>query len=160
MSARAAWRLELAGFDHVFRYEAGKMDWAASGHAIEGRLAKTAVAASRTQADVPTCHPGERLGAVRNRVRAAGADFCVVINDERVVLGRLRREAWNAPANSLVEQVMEEGPTTIRPDTNLDDIAMRMLDRDVDSVLVSDPDGRLMGVLYRKYAQASLSEAV
>lgn len=89
-----------------------------------------------------------------------GADFCVVVNDEGIVLGRLRRESWNAPDDSPVEQVMEEGPTTIRPDEDLDSLAMRMLDRNVDSVLISDPDGRLLGVLYRKDAQAALSEAV
>jgi Mg/Co/Ni transporter MgtE len=83
----------------------------------------------------------------------------MVVNDERVVLGRLRGDALLADATTTVEQVMEEGPTTTRPDDNLEALTARMRDRSVASMVVTDPDGRLLGVLYREDAEAVLRAA-
>jgi CBS domain-containing protein len=160
MSSRAAWRLELMGFQKVYRYEAGKKDWAASGLEVEGHLAHAPTAATRARTDVPTCSPGERVGVVHQRVKAAGTDFCVVVNDHRIVVGRLRRKSWDVAPDTFVEEAMEEGPTTVRPTILLEDIGPRMQERNVAHVLVSDCDGRLLGVLHREDAQAALRKAV
>lgn len=160
MSSRAAWRLEAMGFTTVYRYEAGKKDWSSNGLPVEGRLAEVARVAEHASPDVPTCKPEERLGEVRQRVVAAGHNYCIVVNDQRVVLGRLRDDIWDKEPQSRVDEVMEEGPTTIRPDTILDDILARMRQRDTVSVVVTDTDGRLMSVLYRKHIEEALREAV
>jgi CBS-domain-containing membrane protein len=52
---------------------------------------------------------------------------------------------------------MEEGPTTTRADDNLEQLTSRLRDRSVASIVVTDPDGRLIGVLYREDAEAALA---
>src|SRR5439155_9107709 len=65
--------------------------------------------------DVPTCHLDERLGEVRDRVKAAGWDACVVVNTERVVLGLLRARELDRDPALRIEQAMRPGPSTFRP---------------------------------------------
>ena len=52
MSPRAACRLETLGFEHVFDYVPGKMDWLARNLPVEGELAdaRTAGALARVPA--------------------------------------------------------------------------------------------------------------
>jgi hypothetical protein len=90
MSPRAAWRLESLGFTQVFEYVAGKADWFAFGLPSEGRDANTPRVGQIACRDVPTCTLRERVGEIRDRVEAAGWDECLVVNDQTVVLGRLR----------------------------------------------------------------------
>jgi CBS domain-containing protein len=105
---------------------------------------------------VPTCGPGDLVGAVRDQVRAAGWEVCLVVNRENVVLGRLRAREFAADPATAVDAVMEEGPGTIRPDTPLDSIARRMQERNLAGVVVTLPDGRLVGVLLRPDAEKRL----
>jgi hypothetical protein len=63
---------------------------------------------------VPTCTLDERLPQVRERVRAAGWDTCIVVNEERVVLGRLGRTAVAGDSDPCVEEAMSPGPSTVR----------------------------------------------
>jgi CBS domain-containing protein len=153
MSPRAAWRLESLGFTQVFDYVAGKADWFASGLPREGRDAAISRAADVARREVPTCRLSDRVGAARERVKAAGWDNCLVVNEQRVVLGRLRGKGLDAPESTVVEEVMEPGPTTIRPDTHLDAITMRLRERHVGSIILTTSDGRLVGVLVREDAE-------
>ncbi len=153
MSPRAAWRLESLGFREVYDYVAGKADWFASGLPREGRDAAIPRASDVARRDVPTCGLDDRVGEVRERARSAGWDECLVVNGERVVLGRLRGSALAADPETPVEQAMEAGPTTIRPDTRLADIAARLRDKDVETVVVTTSDGRPVGLLRRADAE-------
>ena len=54
---------------------------------------------------------------------------------------------------------MEEGPTTTRADDNLERLTARMRQRSVASIVVTDPDGRLIGILDREDAEAALESA-
>ncbi len=110
LSARAAWVLASFGFERVYDYVAGKQDWFAFGLPMEGEEAGQPRAGERADRDVPTCSPSERVGAVRERVQAAGGDTCVVVNEQRIVLGLLRPRALEAAAETCVEEVMELGP--------------------------------------------------
>src|SRR5215470_11001301 len=83
MSPRAAWRLESLGFGDVYDYVAGKLDWMAAGLPTEGTNAQRPRAADLARKDAPTCGLKERLGDVRDRVRAQGWDSVVVVNQER-----------------------------------------------------------------------------
>jgi Mg/Co/Ni transporter MgtE len=97
---------------------------------------------------VPTCLLEERLGDVRRRVLEAGWDACVVVNDDRVVLGLLREEQLGEGAeDQLVKQVMLAGPTTFRPYVSIEEVAHFMLDHDLESCPVTTSDGRLVGLL-------------
>lgn len=159
MSPRAAWRLESLGFTRVYDYVAGKVDWLARGLPVEGRLADLPRAADAVRKDVPTCRLTERLGDVRPRLSQSGHSVCVVTNDEGIVLGRVRAADLDADPHALVEQVMESGPTTTRPDDALEALTQRLQSARVGSIIVTTPDGRLVGVLYRKDAQQRLAKA-
>jgi CBS domain-containing protein len=158
MSARAAWRLESLGFSQVFRYTAGKYDWFAAGLPMEGTMAGLPRAGDVARRNVLTCRLTDRIGDVRERL-PAGEQVCIVVNEALVVMGRLRRAALAADPQTAAESVMESGPTTIRPNTLLSDIARRMHQRNVSSILVSDSDGVLIGILDRADADRHLAEA-
>jgi len=49
-----------------------------------------------------------------------------------------------------VEEVMENGPTTFRPDNFLRPLVKRMQEKKVGSVIITNSDGVLIGILYRK----------
>lgn len=147
MSARAAARLESLGFFQVFRYTPGKADWAASGLPLAGKQARAPRAGTLARRDAPTCRLTDRLGEVRERVRAAGWNECVVLNDEGVVLGRLRQAALDSDPEAVTEAVMEPGPTTLRPNMPLASLSKWMRERKIESVVVTTSDGQLIGIL-------------
>jgi predicted transcriptional regulator len=74
------------------------------------------------------------------------------------MLGRLRQEAWNANPDMPVEEAMENGPTTFRPDNFLEPLTKRMREKKVGSVSTTNSDGVLIGLLYRKDADERLSQ--
>jgi hypothetical protein len=69
---------------------------------------------------VPTCLPDERLVKVQERVQAAGWEACIVVDDERVVVGRLGRKALAADADVSAEEAMTPAPVTVRPNIGAD----------------------------------------
>ena len=158
MSPRAAWRLEGLGFDRVYDYVPGKAAWSASGLPTEGTLAGVPTIEDAARPDVPTCAPAEKVGDARDRVRAAGWDSCVVVNDERVVLGLLREKELALDPDVGVEQVMRNGPTTSRPNGSIWRVAERMRERGARTILVTTSDGRLVGLLYREDAERLTGE--
>lgn len=124
----------------------------------EGPEAATPRAGDVTDRDTPACALYERLGDVRDRLRAAGKTSCIVVNDQRVVLGRLRGESLDGDAGQTVEAVMEAGPTTVRSSEPLEALIERMQKRNVKSIVVSTADGVLVGVLRREDGERRLSE--
>lgn len=148
MSPRAACRLETFGHTQVYDYVVGKADWLAAGHPTErGHPVRARVTEAMDRA-VPTCTPGERIADVVARLAPSGPPVCVVVNDRHVVQGRLRRHRLDAADNDrLVEAVMEPGPATVRADADLAATIDRMKAKNVESLIVSTPDGTLLGVL-------------
>ena len=139
MSPRAAWRLERLGFQ-VYDYVGGKADWLAAGlatvradaserRALDGAVRTwTAVGPETLLGDVP---PGS----------------VIVSNDEGIVLGRVASERNGDPGRT-VEEVMAPGPTSVRAHEPLDPLLERMRQRGVAEVLVTTPEGRLLGVVH------------
>jgi predicted transcriptional regulator len=156
MSNRAAWRLESLGFPQVYCYVAGKLDWFAFGLPMEGDFAAIPKAIDVVRRDVPTCQLKDPVGEVYRRCQEAGWQVCLVVNNENIVMGRLRREAWQADPETPVEQVMENGPSTFRPDNFLEPLTKRMYDKKVGSLIITNSDGVLIGLLYRKDAEERL----
>jgi Mg/Co/Ni transporter MgtE len=95
---------------------------------------------------VPTCRLDERLDEVQGRIAATGWEMCVVVNDERVVLGRLGRKALGSNIDATVEDVMANGPSTVRPDALLEETAARLRSQGLATALVTTSNGRLVGV--------------
>lgn len=142
-----------SGLREVYDYVPGKADWFASGLPREGRLASVATIGEAARRDVPTCAPAEKVGAVRERVHKAGWDRCAVVNKERVVLGLLRDRELSSDPKSPVEEAMRNGPATFRSNEPVGKMAKRMQDRGATAVLVTAPDGKLVGLLYREDAE-------
>ena len=131
---------------------AGELDWLAAGLPAEGRNASRPRAGEVARRDVPTCRLDESVGEVRARVRAAGWDACVVVNDQRVVLGLLRAGELERGQNEPVEQVMRPGPSTFRPHVPIEELAHFMIHHDMPTSPVTTSDGRLVGLLRREDA--------
>ncbi len=158
MSPRAAARLESLGFTQLFDYAAGKADWTSAGLPTEGTAAGQPRAGDIAERDIPTCGLANRLRDARGKTQDADQNVCIVVDDHSVVLGRLRGDALGEDPGATVESVMEDGPTTIRADASLQEITERMRKRRVGSILVTDPEGRLLGILYRSEAERALAE--
>ena len=156
MSPRAAARLETLGFDKVYDYVSGKSDWIAAGLPTVGQSAGSPDAGSTLRAGDILAHVGERLGDVAGRVRAAGKNEVIVVDDRHVVLGRIRGVAFEGDP-SFVEDVMRPGPATIRPDTPLETVVATLGPPEVASILVTDPDGRFIGTVYLADARSRLA---
>jgi CBS domain-containing protein len=149
LSPRAAWRLESLGFSQVYDYVPGKTDWWSAGLPIEGQLEDLPTIGKLARKDVPTCRLGERVDEVRQRAQEAGWDTCVVVNEERIVLGVLRDKAWKAAPGTTAEVAMISGPTSLRPDTPLQHL-MEHQKHVPARVLVTDGNGALIGLLLRE----------
>lgn len=158
MSNRAAWRLESLGFTRVYHYTPGKDGWLAMGLPSEGPEAATLRAGDVADRDTPTCGLDDRPGDVRDRLQAVGKTSCIVVNDQRVVLGRIRGGSLDGDPEQTAEAVMEAGPTTVRPSEPLDALITRMQKRKTGSIVVSTADGVLVGVLHREDGERRLSE--
>ena len=152
MSPRAAWRLEAFGYAEVYDYVAGKADWMAAGLPTEGNGAHPPRVAKVMDRFVPTCELAEALADVIARLGPSGAQLCVVVNEHRVVQGRLRLDRVDPTDPRSAEEAMEPGPTTIRADADLADTTGRMRQRGVATLIVSDPDGVLLGAVHLERA--------
>lgn len=130
-------------------YIAGKKDWGSYGLPHEGTNVPDRLVGDVAHRDVPICALADRLGDVQKLVRAAGSDTCIVVNEQRVVLGRLGRKALGSDADASVEEVMTPGPSTVRPSIGVEDLLERMRERNLTSYLVTTPDGRLVGLVRR-----------
>jgi CBS domain-containing protein len=158
MSPRAAWRLESFGFTRVYDYVAGKLDWMAAGLPTEGTNAERPRAGDVARRDVPTCSLPERLGEVRDRAHAAGFDAAVVVNEERVVLGLLRRKELAADPALPIERAMRPGPSTFRPFVPISEMAHQLVHHDMANAPITTSDGRLVGLLLRDDAMRAAEQ--
>jgi len=134
----------------VYDYKAGKQDWMGAGLPTEGTNAPRPRLVDVLRRDVPTCSLDERLGDVRDRAVAAGGDACVVVSQDRVVLGLLRAKELDADPDLPVEQVMRPGPSTYRPFVSVREMRRTMTERNVESSPVTTSDGKLVGLVRRQ----------
>jgi CBS domain-containing protein len=137
------------GFPRVNDYVAGKKDWGSYGLPHQGTSVSDRLAGHVVHRDVPVCALADQLADVQKRVRAAGWDTCIVVNEQRVVLGRLGRKALGSDTDASVEEAMTPGPSTVRPSIGVEDLLERMRERNLTSYLVTTPDGRLVGLVRR-----------
>ncbi|HEX2173593.1 MAG TPA: TIGR03557 family F420-dependent LLM class oxidoreductase [Dehalococcoidia bacterium] len=140
----------------MFLYAGGKMDWLAFALPREGKLAETPNAGEIARRDIPTCRIDEKLGEVQARVRAAGWDACVAVNDRQIVLGLLRAKALSGDPTATVVDVMAEGPSTFRPGITIEELTHYLRDRDLETALISTSDGVLIGMFLRSDGERAL----
>lgn len=146
MSPRAAWRLEAAGFGPVYDYAAGKTDWLAADLPFEGtaRLAGMFTRRGVATAAEPTLAP-EALRLLDSQ----GFGPVPVLNQAGVVMGAAyRRDLESASRQAQVGTVMRFGITTVRPSEDAAALAHRMGHAQVTRVVVTRPDGTLVGLFF------------
>jgi Mg/Co/Ni transporter MgtE len=158
MSPRAAARLEALGFTQVFDYVAGKADWGSFRLPLDGRRPSATHVGAHVRTDVPACGPGDRMSEVRTRVRVEGWDTCFVTNGRGVVMGRLGRAALAREEDVSVEEAMTLGPSTVRPNLELEKAIDRMRKQHLTTLPVTRSDGVLVGLLRRDDAERALAD--
>ena len=116
-------------------------EWATVRFPREGAEAGFNRVIDAVRRNVPACSLNDRLKDTGGRVQVGGKDMCLVVNDEGILLGRSRGAAFDRDPETQIEEIMESGPTTVRPDVILADVVERMHRRRVDSILVSNERG-------------------
>jgi CBS domain-containing protein len=142
----------------VYDYAAGEIDWLAHGLETEGETAGALTAGRLARDDVVTCRLDERVGEVRERVDASPYGFGLVTSAGGVLLGRLRASALDGDPAARTEEVMEAGPSTVRPHTPAARLAKKLAARDLKSAIVTTPTGVLVGVTRHRELEAALTE--
>jgi len=142
----------------VYDYAAGKADWGSFGLPLEGERHSGTRVGAHLQAEVPTCTLEESLRDVRERVRGAGADSCFVVNEQRVLLGRLGRSALDGDDDVTVEDAMTAGPSTVRPSLDVSAALERMRKQSLSDLPVTTSDGVLLGVIGREDTERALRD--
>jgi CBS domain-containing protein len=94
---------------------------------------------------------------VCERLDESGWDTCFVVDERRVVLGRIGRRAIRGREDVSAEQAMTLGPSTIRPSVRLRDVVERMRTQKLRSLPVTTSDGRLVGLLLREDGERALA---
>jgi CBS domain-containing protein len=158
MSPRAAWQLEAMGFRDVSDFVDGKIEWISHGLPLEGTGPHFSVAGEIADRDaVLTCRIGDRLGDVARALDTVPHDYCVVLNDHDIVLGRMRKRNLHGSEDTEVERVMEQGPTTVRASEPAEGLLERMRNKKVPAVIVTTRKGRLMGAVTQESLERLLS---
>lgn len=150
MSPRAAARLEVLGYEQVYDYAPGKADWLARGLPLEGEEADAVRAGDLVRADVPTCHRDESLPDVHSRLQASGWDVCVMVDADGLVFGLLHERQIAEGQPGTVEEAMEEGPTTFRPDSSPEAIRDYLDRSDRKTTIVTTNRGQLLGAVQKE----------
>jgi CBS domain-containing protein len=136
---------------------AGKADWGSAGLPLEGAEGSETRAGAHVRTDVPTCRAHDRLRQVCERLDESGWDTCFVVDERRVVLGRIGRRAIRGREDVSAEQAMTLGPSTIRPSARLRAVVEGMRTQKLRSLPVTTCDGRLVGLLLREDAERALA---
>ncbi len=106
--------------------------------------------------DVPTCASDDPVGEVRERVSKSGHDFCVVVNDEEVILGLLRGDTLGKDEGARACDVMELGPKTTPPSEPVEELLEARSSQGVKEFLVATSHGILLGGMSRDGAERAL----
>jgi CBS domain-containing protein len=158
MSPRAAWQLDAMGFSDVYDFVDGKIEWISHGLPLEGEGPHFAVAGEvANRQAVLTCRIGDRLGDVAHELNTVPHDYCVVVNDHDIVLGRMRKKDLQGADDTAVAHVMEPGPTTVRASEPAEGLLERMRHKRVPVVIVTTNKGRLMGSVTQEALERLLS---
>ncbi len=148
------------GFTEVYDFVNGKVEWMVHSLPVEGNGPHFAMAAEvATKDGVHTCVPGSAVKDSATAMDRRGDSFCLVLNHEDIVLGRLRRKHLDPDSDELVERVMEAGPTTVRPTEPAKALLERMDKRSVPAIVVTTKKGRLMGIAGREDLRRLVEES-
>ena len=150
MSPRAACRLATLGFTRVYDYAPGKVDWLARGLSGEGARAGEATAGSLARNDVATSSLEASTGEVRRVIADSLYGYALVLSPGGVVLGRVQKSALDTLSDGdPIDTVLEPRPQTIRPHLTEAKLEERFEAYGLRTLVVTRPDGTLIGVVRR-----------
>ncbi len=153
MAPRAAARLQTLGFRRVYEYKPGKVDWLGAGLPAEGADTIAPVIGGVTR-PVATFRLDDKAATIAERLRAAGEDRAAVVDEDGLLLGRVRLEDIDDPQATAAD-VMRGGPATYRPNVPLEELLTRMREKGFAKAFVTDPDGKLLGLITREDIEAA-----
>ena len=127
-------------------YAAGKTDWIAADQPFEGTAR---LAGLFTRRGVATAAERTPAGKALHRLDTQGFGPVLVLNQAGVVMGAAYRNALSAaPADAETGTVMRFGVSTVRPSEDAAALAHRMGHAEVTRVVVTRPDGTLVGLFF------------
>lgn len=147
LSPRAACRLEQLGFTDVYDYVPGKVAWLGEGLPGEGRKRPEQRVAAIADPDVPLLPAGATVGDARSAM--AEGDLAIVLNDDAVVLGVVRRQVLGLPPETPIAEVLQPGPSTFRPSMTIKEMVEYFHRSDESRAIVSTHAGRWIGLIRR-----------
>ena len=150
MSPRAAWLLEALGFTDVSHYLGGISDWSAAALPIAGHLAEEPTIGGLARRDVTTCHLGDPVEGILERMGREAYAACFVLNEGGVLLGRIYRSDLRAGRGPTAAAAMRPGPSTYRPDVTAREMLARMRAHKLHTAPVTTSDGKLVGLVRRR----------
>jgi CBS domain-containing protein len=126
----------------------GKVDWLARSLPVEGDRAEETRVGDLARDDVVRCALSDDAAEVGQRIDDSPYGFALVESEDGTLLGRLGRSA--VEDGKTAEEVMSPGPSTVRPDTAVDELREKLDAKELKTAIVSTPDGKLIGVVMRK----------
>jgi CBS domain-containing protein len=139
----------------VYDYVAGKVDWLVHQRPVEGERADEPTVGQYARDDVVTCALREQVGPVRALVASSPYPFALVKSAGGILLGRLRASMLDCDPQLRAEEVMEPGPSTVRPHKTAAGIAKDLAERGLRWAIVTTPHGELIGVAARDELEAA-----
>jgi CBS domain-containing protein len=100
--------------------------------------------------DVARVAPDDRVPAVREAIARSPYPFALVTGEDGMLLGRVRGSELDGAPDRPVAELMELGPSTVRPHRAAGELAAQLAERDLRWAIVTTPEGRLLGVVARR----------
>ena len=102
-----------------------------------------------------TCGTDDAVGKVRDWVAASAYPFALVRSEGGVLLGRLRASMLDCDPELRAGEVMEPGPSTVRPHKTAATVAADLAAKELRWAIVTTPEGELIGVAARRELEAA-----
>ena len=130
----------------MYDYMAGKMDWLGAGLPFDGTAQ---LAGMSTRCGVATAGEHTTAAEALRLLEAQGFGPVLVLNEAGVVMGAAYRDRLEAaPGTAEVGTVMRFGVSTVRPSEDAAALAHRMSHAGATRVVVTRPDGTLIGLFF------------
>jgi len=139
----------------VYDYHPGKLDWIAHGCPVEGEQADEPKVGDFVHDEVVTCGLEDQVGEVGARIESSPFPFGLVVSPGGVLLGRLRSSMLDCDPRLRAHEVMEAGPSTVRPHKSAAGIARNLAEKDLRWAVITSPEGELIGVAARSELEAA-----
>jgi hypothetical protein len=98
------------------------------------------------------------VGELRERVLDSGLDVCVVLNEERIVLGALRGDALAKEPDAAAGEVMDRARRPSVPTCRSRSSSPLSASYGIKSWIVTTPHGVYLGLLTRDDAERALAD--